>query len=153
MGPSQRPCLVCNLTVAFHSVLHNVSGNSVSACLQSHCDLPQCSPQGFRQLSLCLMARPSHATGSPPKLTVVSRVLPVSLQLTSLPVLVAGRAATYASCPFYPSYFFACACRRPYGFLSDSWALGCLLYEMTTLTVPFEARSMNELRYKVLRST
>lgn len=42
---------------------------------------------------------------------------------------------------------------RPYGFSSDSWAIGCLLYEMATYSVPFEARSMSELRYKVLRGT
>lgn len=42
---------------------------------------------------------------------------------------------------------------RPYSFTSDTWALGCLLYELSTLSVPFEARSMSELRYKVLRGT
>mmetsp|Transcript_19825 Transcript_19825/g.43138 ORF Transcript_19825/g.43138 Transcript_19825/m.43138 type:complete len:627 (+) Transcript_19825:361-2241(+) len=42
---------------------------------------------------------------------------------------------------------------RPYSFTSDSWALGCLLYEMSTFSVPFEARSMSELRYKVLRGS
>lgn len=40
---------------------------------------------------------------------------------------------------------------RPYSFSSDVWALGCLLYEMSTFQVPFEARSMSELRAKVLR--
>eukprot|EP00192_Tetraselmis_astigmatica_P005145 CAMPEP_0117664870 /NCGR_PEP_ID=MMETSP0804-20121206/9475_1 /TAXON_ID=1074897 /ORGANISM="Tetraselmis astigmatica, Strain CCMP880" /LENGTH=505 /DNA_ID=CAMNT_0005472181 /DNA_START=129 /DNA_END=1646 /DNA_ORIENTATION=+ len=40
---------------------------------------------------------------------------------------------------------------RPYAFPSDVWALGCILYEMATFTVPFEARSMSELRYKILR--
>ncbi|CAG9466460.1 unnamed protein product [Pedinophyceae sp. YPF-701] len=40
---------------------------------------------------------------------------------------------------------------RAYGYSSDVWALGCLLYEMATFTVPFEARSMSELRYKVMR--
>eukprot|EP00191_Tetraselmis_sp_GSL018_P022066 CAMPEP_0177627202 /NCGR_PEP_ID=MMETSP0419_2-20121207/31074_1 /TAXON_ID=582737 /ORGANISM="Tetraselmis sp., Strain GSL018" /LENGTH=487 /DNA_ID=CAMNT_0019128333 /DNA_START=1440 /DNA_END=2900 /DNA_ORIENTATION=- len=40
---------------------------------------------------------------------------------------------------------------RPYAFPSDVWALGCILYELATFTVPFEARSMSELRYKILR--
>jgi serine/threonine protein kinase len=40
---------------------------------------------------------------------------------------------------------------RPYSFTSDSWALGCLLYEMVALKVPFEARSMSELKLKVGR--
>ncbi|GAX80415.1 hypothetical protein CEUSTIGMA_g7854.t1 [Chlamydomonas eustigma] len=40
---------------------------------------------------------------------------------------------------------------RPYSFTSDSWAMGCILYEMATLKVPFEARSVNELKYKVLQ--
>ena len=39
---------------------------------------------------------------------------------------------------------------RPYSFTSDSWAMGCILYEMCTLKVPFEARSLQELRNKVL---
>ena len=40
---------------------------------------------------------------------------------------------------------------RPYTFNSDVWALGCVLFEMCSFTVPFEARSMEELRYKVMR--
>lgn len=39
---------------------------------------------------------------------------------------------------------------RPYSFTSDSWAMGCILYEMATLKVPFEARNLQELRNKVL---
>lgn len=42
---------------------------------------------------------------------------------------------------------------KPYSFSSDVWALGCVLFEMCTFTVPFEARSMSELRYKVSRNT
>ena len=40
---------------------------------------------------------------------------------------------------------------RPYTFNSDVWALGCVLFEMCTFTVPFEARSMDELRFKVMK--
>mmetsp|Transcript_41658 Transcript_41658/g.79602 ORF Transcript_41658/g.79602 Transcript_41658/m.79602 type:complete len:516 (+) Transcript_41658:462-2009(+) len=40
---------------------------------------------------------------------------------------------------------------RPYSFSSDTWALGCVVYELATFTVPFEARSLEELRYRVLR--
>ncbi|GLI64257.1 hypothetical protein VaNZ11_007459 [Volvox africanus] len=42
---------------------------------------------------------------------------------------------------------------RPYSYTSDTWAVGCLLYELAALSVPFEARSMSELRYKVLRGS
>lgn len=38
---------------------------------------------------------------------------------------------------------------KPYSFTGDTWALGCVLYEMACFCVPFEARSMQELRYKV----
>lgn len=40
---------------------------------------------------------------------------------------------------------------KPYSFTGDTWALGCVLYEMACFAVPFEARSMQELRYKVRR--
>ncbi|KAL3139701.1 hypothetical protein ABBQ38_004011 [Trebouxia sp. C0009 RCD-2024] len=39
---------------------------------------------------------------------------------------------------------------KKYTFTSDLWALGCLLYELMTYRVPFEARSMAELRTKVM---
>ncbi len=31
--------------------------------------------------------------------------------------------------------------------------MGCIMYEMATLKVPFEARSVNELKFKVLKGT
>jgi len=40
---------------------------------------------------------------------------------------------------------------QPYGFPADIWALGCVLYELCTYKVPFEARSPQELRGKVCR--
>lgn len=42
---------------------------------------------------------------------------------------------------------------RPYSFSSDAWALGVCLYEMCTFGVPFEARSLPELRQKVMRAS
>lgn len=39
--------------------------------------------------------------------------------------------------------------QRPYTYTNDSWALGCILYEMAMGVVPFQARSMQELRSKV----
>uniref|UniRef100_A0A061SDG9 non-specific serine/threonine protein kinase n=1 Tax=Tetraselmis sp. GSL018 TaxID=582737 RepID=A0A061SDG9_9CHLO len=40
---------------------------------------------------------------------------------------------------------------QPYGFAADIWALGCVLYELCSYKVPFEARSIQELRSKVCR--
>ena len=34
---------------------------------------------------------------------------------------------------------------RPYDYKSDIWSLGCLFYELTTLTAPFKGKSMKEL--------
>lgn len=48
-------------------------------------------------------------------------------------------------------------CERPpnhshsYGFKSDVWALGCVLYEMATLKHPFEANSLSALAAKIMR--
>ncbi|KAK9811593.1 hypothetical protein WJX72_006685 [[Myrmecia] bisecta] len=42
---------------------------------------------------------------------------------------------------------------QPYTFTTDAWALGCVLYELAMLSVPFEARTMQELRTKVLKGT
>ena len=39
---------------------------------------------------------------------------------------------------------------KPYGLKSDIWSLGCVLYEMITLHVPFRAESMVKLYNKVL---
>lgn len=34
---------------------------------------------------------------------------------------------------------------KPYSFESDIWALGVILYELTTLTKPFDAESLHLL--------
>ncbi|GMH45647.1 hypothetical protein BSKO_13604 [Bryopsis sp. KO-2023] len=42
-------------------------------------------------------------------------------------------------------------CNKPYSFWSDTWSLGCVLYEMATYNIPFDGRSMMELKQKILR--
>jgi len=39
---------------------------------------------------------------------------------------------------------------KPYGLKSDIWSLGCVLYEMVTLHIPFRAENMVKLYNKVL---
>ncbi len=38
---------------------------------------------------------------------------------------------------------------RPYGYSSDMWSVGCVLYEMMTFSAPFGGRSMAELGMRV----
>jgi NIMA (never in mitosis gene a)-related kinase len=40
---------------------------------------------------------------------------------------------------------------RPYSFSSDIWALGCVLYELAALRVPFDAQSLQALVQKITR--
>jgi len=40
---------------------------------------------------------------------------------------------------------------EPYGFASDVWSMGCILYEMITLNPPFRAKTMEGLYKKVLK--
>lgn len=40
---------------------------------------------------------------------------------------------------------------RPYDYKSDVWALGCVLYELTTLKHAFDANSLNGLAGKIVR--
>ncbi|XP_033096914.1 serine/threonine-protein kinase Nek4-like [Anneissia japonica] len=58
-------------------------------------------------------------------------------------------ATTLIGTPYYmsPELFS----NKPYNHKSDVWALGCCVYEMTTLKHAFNAKDMNSLVYKILR--
>ncbi|XP_018651526.1 serine/threonine kinase [Schistosoma mansoni] len=57
-------------------------------------------------------------------------------------------ATTLIGTPYYMSpELFA---NKPYNHKSDIWALGCVLYEMSTLRHAFNAKSFNALSYKIL---
>ncbi|KAL8618167.1 hypothetical protein ACOMHN_059174 [Nucella lapillus] len=58
-------------------------------------------------------------------------------------------ATTLIGTPYYmsPEIFS----NKPYNHKSDVWALGCCLYEMTTLKHAFNAKDMNSLVYKILK--
>lgn len=42
---------------------------------------------------------------------------------------------------------------KPYGYKSDVWALGCVLYEMCNLRHAFDAQTINGLAVKILRGS
>ncbi|GAB5369206.1 hypothetical protein AAMO2058_001385700 [Amorphochlora amoebiformis] len=60
-----------------------------------------------------------------------------------------GFAQTCIGTPYYmsPELFQ----NKKYNFKSDVWALGCVLYEMTTLKHAFDANSINGLAMKIIR--
>jgi NIMA (never in mitosis gene a)-related kinase len=39
----------------------------------------------------------------------------------------------------------------PYDFKSDVWSLGCIIYELTCMVLPFQARDMAELFKRVIK--
>lgn len=58
-------------------------------------------------------------------------------------------ARTCIGTPYYmsPEIFK----NKPYNHKSDIWALGCVLYEMTTLNHAFDANSLNNLASKIIK--
>merc|ERR1719436_797336 len=51
-----------------------------------------------------------------------------------------------------PYYLSPEICKeQPYSFASDIWALGCILYELVALRVPFDAQSLQALVQKITR--
>ena len=59
-----------------------------------------------------------------------------------------GNAKTMIGTPYYisPEMFG----NQSYGKKIDIWALGCILYELVTLHVPFEAKDMHDLKRKIM---
>ena len=60
-------------------------------------------------------------------------------------------AATVVGTPYYMSPEVCKA--EPYGYKSDIWALGCVLYEMCMLKHAFEGKSLLGLVYKIVSET
>uniref|UniRef100_H3C0F6 non-specific serine/threonine protein kinase n=1 Tax=Tetraodon nigroviridis TaxID=99883 RepID=H3C0F6_TETNG len=58
-------------------------------------------------------------------------------------------ASTLIGTPYYmsPELFS----NKPYNHKSDVWALGCCVYEMSTLKRAFNARDMNSLVYRIVQ--
>jgi serine/threonine protein kinase len=61
----------------------------------------------------------------------------------------AGQAQTVVGTPYYMSPE-VCE-NKPYSFASDMWALGCVLYEITTTRHAFEGSSLPALVMKIMR--
>jgi NIMA (never in mitosis gene a)-related kinase len=61
----------------------------------------------------------------------------------------AAFAKTTIGTPYYLSPEICM--EKPYSFSSDIWALGCILYEMAALRVPFDASSLQALVQKITR--
>lgn len=61
----------------------------------------------------------------------------------------AAFAKTTIGTPYYLSPEICM--EKPYSFSSDVWALGCILYEMAALHVPFDAGSLKSLVHKITR--
>jgi len=59
-------------------------------------------------------------------------------------------ARTMIGTPYYMSPE-VCS-ERPYSLQSDIWALGCVLFELYELRVPFEAASIRDLMQKIIRA-
>ena len=59
-----------------------------------------------------------------------------------------GQAQTQIGTPYYLSPEICDS--RPYGRKSDVWSLGCILFELITLELPFQANSLPALIVKVI---
>ena len=58
------------------------------------------------------------------------------------------KAKTYVGTPYYLSPEIINS--QPYGFQSDIWSLGVLLYEMCSLKMPFDASNLPQLYMKII---
>ena len=58
------------------------------------------------------------------------------------------KAKTYIGTPYYLSPEIINS--QPYGFQSDIWSLGVLLYEMCALKMPFDASNLPQLYFKII---
>ncbi|KAK3585913.1 hypothetical protein CHS0354_038450 [Potamilus streckersoni] len=62
-----------------------------------------------------------------------------------------AKAVTFCGSPYYMSpEIFSC---KPYDSKSDIWALGVIVYEMSTLERPFEAMLMHQLVFKIVHGS
>merc|ERR1719453_1128729 len=61
----------------------------------------------------------------------------------------AAFARTTIGTPYYLSPEICM--EKPYSYASDIWALGCILYELAALRVPFDASSLQSLVQKITR--